>query len=377
MSEADAMSIFPNAPDSAVEQFYLKEDLLHTKIAIIVAICFCLIFIRNDYVFFGIGPLFFQAVLARVIFASLSAGALFLLRKIKTYRQHEQLVYMWCSLLILLCTYINITRQVDNINFTYLNPLVVLLIAIYLPGNIWKKIILAGWLATSDLTIVVFLKTPKYALSLEVIASSYLLSLLLGFVIAAKFRNFRYEQYYALVKEHTLRLELEKVAYTDYLTGALNRRKFFQLGERQFNLFKESEGFFSIIMLDVDYFKNLNDKFGHAAGDIFLKSFTKTIVDHKHSGDILGRLGGEEFALILPGTKLESAIETAERLRNLSENNEAFFNKKVLQTTVSIGVTEVSTKDKAFHDVLKRADDALYLAKSKGRNRVQLIARDA
>ncbi|MEN6567115.1 MAG: GGDEF domain-containing protein, partial [Veillonellales bacterium] len=367
---------FPNAPDSAVEQFYLKEDLLHTKIAIIVAICFCLIFIRNDYVFLGIGPLFFQAVLARVIFASLSAGALFLLRKIKTYRQHEQLVYMWCSLLILLCTYINITRQVDNINFTYLNPLVVLLIAIYLPGNIWKKIVLAGCLATSDLTIVVFLKTPKYALSSEVIASSYLLSLLLGFVIAAKFRNFRYKQYYALVKEHTLRLELEKVAYTDYLTGALNRRKFFQLGERQFNLFKESEGFFSIIMLDVDYFKNLNDKFGHAAGDIFLKSFTKTIVDHKRSGDILGRLGGEEFALILPETKLESAIEMAERLRNLSENNEAFFNKKVLQTTVSIGVTEVWTKDESFHDVLKRADDALYLAKSKGRNRVQLI-RDA
>jgi diguanylate cyclase (GGDEF)-like protein len=371
------MSMFSNASDGAVEQFYLKEDLLNTKIGIIVAICFCLIFIRNDYVFFGIGPLFYQAVLVRVVFAVLSVGALFFLRRIKNYRQSERLVYVWCSLFILLCTYINVTRQVDNINFTYLNPLVVLLISIYFPGNIWGKTILAGCLAISDLTVVAFLKTPKYTLSFEVIAFSYLISLLLGFVIATKFRKFRYEQYYALVKEHNMRLELEKVAYIDYLTGALNRRKFFQLGEHLFNLFKENEASFSIIMLDLDYFKNLNDKFGHAAGDAFLKAFTKTVVDHKRPGDILGRLGGEEFALILPGTKLEFAIEIAERIRSLCENHKAFFNKKVLQTTVSIGVTEVWKKDKSFHNVLKRADEALYKAKRTGRNRVQLIVRDA
>jgi len=369
------MSLFPNAP--AVEQFYFKEDLLHTKIAIIVAICFCLIFIRNDYIFFGISSQFYQAALARAFFVSLSIGALFFLGKIKTFRQHEQLVYVWCSLYILLCTYINLTRQEDNINFTYLDPVVVVLISIYFPGNVWGKSILAGCLTISDLAILLFLKTPKYTLSLEVIFFSYLIALLLGIVIAAKFRKFRYEQYYALVKEHNLRLELEKVAYIDYLTGALNRRKFFPLGEHQFDLYKENETSFSIIMLDLDYFKNLNDKFGHSAGDIFLQAFTKTIVDHKRPADLLGRLGGEEFGLILPGAKLEFAIEFAERLRSLCEINKALFNKKVLQTTVSIGVTEVWKTDKSFHDVLKRADEALYQAKRQGRNRVQLIARDA
>jgi diguanylate cyclase (GGDEF)-like protein len=174
-----------------------------------------------------------------------------------------------------------------------------------------------------------------------------------------------------------MRLELEKVAYIDYLTGALNRRKFFQLGEHQFSLFKEHITFFSIIMLDLDYFKNLNDKFGHAAGDAFLKAFTKSIIDHKRPSDILGRLGGEEFALILPETKLEFAVEIAERLRSLCEYDEVLFNKKVLQTTVSIGVTEIWGKDKSFNDVLKRADEALYQAKRKGRNRVQLIVRNA
>jgi len=308
---------------------------------------------------------------------SLSIGALFFLGKIKTFRQHEQLVYVWCSLYILLCTYINLTRQEDNINFTYLDPVVVVLISIYFPGNVWGKSILAGCLTISDLAILLFLKTPKYTLSLEVIFFSYLIALLLGIVIAAKFRKFRYEQYYALVKEHNLRLELEKVAYIDYLTGALNRRKFFPLGEHQFDLYKENETSFSIIMLDLDYFKNLNDKFGHSAGDIFLQAFTKTIVDHKRPADLLGRLGGEEFGLILPGAKLEFAIEFAERLRSLCEINKALFNKKVLQTTVSIGVTEVWKTDKSFHDVLKRADEALYQAKRQGRNRVQLIARDA
>ena len=152
----------------------------------------------------------------------------------------------------MLCTYINLTRKEDNINFTYLDTVVVALISIYFPGNVWGKGILAGCLATSDLVILVFLKTPKYTLSLEVIVISYLIALVLGIIVATKIRKFRYEQYYALVKEHNMRLELEKVAYTDYLTGALNRRKFFQLGEYQFNLFKENQALYSIIMLDVD-----------------------------------------------------------------------------------------------------------------------------
>jgi len=377
MSGEDAMSMFSNASDSAVEQFYLKEDLLHTKIAIVVASCFCLIFIRNDYVFFGIGSLFYQVVLARAIFVLLSVGALFFLSRVNNSRQHERLVYVWCSFFILLCTYINVTRQEDNINFTYLDTLVVLLILIYFPGNVWGKSILAGCLAISDLVILVLFKTPKYTLSLEVIVFSYLLALLLGILIATKFRKFRYKQYYALAKEHNMCLELEEAAYTDYLTGALNRRKFFQLGEHQFNLFTGNEASFSVIMLDLDYFKNLNDKFGHATGDVFLKAFTTTIVAHKRPGDILGRLGGEEFALILPEIKLEFAIEIAERLRSSCESNEVVFNKKVLHTTVSIGVTEVWKKDKSFHDVLKRADEAMYQAKRNGRNRVQLISRDA
>jgi len=370
------MSIFSNVTDSTVEQFYLKEDILHTKTAIIVAICFCLIFIRNDYVFFGINFLFYQVVFARIIFVLLSVGALFSLNKINVFRQHERLAYVWYSLFILLCTYINLTRQDDNINFTYLDTVVVVLITLYFPGPLWGKTILAGCLAISDLTILVFIKNPKYILSIEVIACSYLISLLLGFMIATKFQKFRYEQYYALVKEHTMRLELEKVAYTDYLTGAFNRRKFFQLGEDQFNLFKRNKTSFSIIMMDIDYFKNLNDKFGHAAGDVFLKTFTKAIVDHKRPCDILGRLGGEEFALVSPGTNFEFAIESAEKLRSLCENNEVFFNKKLLQATVSIGATDVWEKDNSFHDVLKRADSALYQAKREGRNRVQLMVQD-
>lgn len=377
MNEEKAMSMLPNATDGAVEQFYLKEDLLVTKIGILVATCVCIVFIVNDYLFFGIGPMFTQAVLARGIFAALSAGALFYTRRINTYRQHERLIYGWCGLLILLCTFINVTRQADNINFTYLNPLVVLLITIYFPGDIWKKLMFAGCLAISDLAVVIFFKTPQYSLSREVITSAYLVSLLLGFVIATRLDKFRYEQYYALVKERSMRTELEKVAYTDYLTGALNRRKFFELGDCLFNQFRENGACFSIIMLDLDYFKNLNDEFGHDAGDAFLKAFTRTIMDHKSSSDVLGRLGGEEFALLLPGVKREFATEIAERLRSLCEDNRAFFNRKLLQTTVSIGVTEVWEQDKSFQEALQRADEALYEAKRSGRNRVQLLVREA
>jgi diguanylate cyclase (GGDEF)-like protein len=371
------MFLISNTPDNAVEQFYLKEDLLHTRIGIITAICFCLAFIRNDYIFFGISSQFYQAVSIRAIFVSISLGALYILRKISKFQEHERLVYIWCTLLILMCTYFNATRQADNINFTYLDPVVVLLIAIYFPGSIWVKSFSAGWLSISDLLIITLLKMPKYTSSLEVIIFSYVISLFLGMVIAAKIDKFRYDQYYALLKEHSMRLELEKVAYTDYLTGTLNRRKFFELAIHQFNQFELNDVHFSIIMLDLDYFKNLNDKFGHAAGDVFLQSFTTLILNHIRPTDILGRLGGEEFAIILPETTLDYTKEIAERIRSFCETNEETFNKKTLKGTVSIGATEVSIKDHSFHDTLKRADNALYQAKRNGRNRVHLIAVNA
>lgn len=368
------MSLFAHNTDYTVEQFYLNEDRLHTQIAIWVAICFSTFFVRNDYLFFGISPEFYEVVLVRTLFDFVSLGALVVSKKLQTFRQHERLVYIWCSLFILLCTYINLTRQVDNINFTYLDPVVVLLIAIYFPGRIWIKTLLAAGLSASDLTILAFIKNPQYPLALEVILVSYFISLLLGVIIAAKIRNFRYEQYYALEKEQLLRLEIEKVAYTDYLTGALNRRKFFQLGEELFQEFSEKKTTFSVIMLDLDHFKRLNDKFGHAAGDLFLKAFTGTITHHKRSTDILGRLGGEEFAVIFPNTSLEQTGEIAEDLRKSCANNQTLFNNEILQTTVSIGVTEVTAEDVSFQKVLDRADDALYEAKRQGRNQVQLLS---
>lgn len=366
------MSRFIRYTDSAVEQFYLKEDVANTKTGIVVAICFCLLFVINDYVFLGTGLLFYQTVLVRLIFTALSVGCLFFLRRIKSYQQHERLVYGWSVLLVLLLAYVNLTRQADNINFTYLDPLIVLLILIYFPGAVGKKAVLAGCQVIIDLAIAAFLRNSPYTLSWEVITCAYVLSFILGLVIAVKLCAFRHEHYYALVKEQNLRLELEKSAYTDCLTGAFNRRKFFQLGEELFNRFQENQEVFALIMLDLDFFKNLNDKFGHAAGDAFLLSFSKLILQHTRAGDIMGRLGGEEFALILPVTCLDFANEVAEKIRYSCEQNKAFFNKRMLQTTVSIGVTEVCDKDRSFAEALNRADEALYQAKRWGRNQVHL-----
>lgn len=366
------MSRFIRYTDSAVEQFYLKENLANTKIGVVAAICFCLLFVINDYIFLGTSLLFYQTVLVRLIFTTVSAGCLLLLPRLKSYQQHERLVYGWSVLLILLLACVNMSRQPDNLNFTYLDPLIVLLMLIYLPGAVGKRAVWAGCQAIGDLAILTFLKHSPYTLAWEVITCAYVLSFSLGLVIAVKLCAFRHEHYYALVKEQNLRLEMEKSAYTDFLTGAFNRRKFFQLGEELFNRFQENQEVFSLIMLDLDFFKTLNDKFGHAAGDAFLLSFSRLILQHKRAGDIMGRLGGEEFALILPVTAQDFASEIAEKIRYSCEQNKAFFNKRVLQTTVSIGVTEVRSKDRSFPEALNRADEALYQAKRRGRNQVRL-----
>lgn len=364
-------------PYGAVEQFYLSEDLRQTKTILLVVIAFCAFLVYGDYLNFGINSLFYKVFIVRTAFIFLSFGIIRLLNKVKNFNQYEWLVCTWCGFYILLSLYVNATRQADNINFSYIDNLVVFLIFIVFPGKLYMRGILSGCLMMGDFAIIMFLKSPVHVLALKTIGLSYFIAMILGIVMANKLLQFRCKQYYVFLQEQNMRKQLEKAAYTDFLTGAMNRRKFFQLGEHEFSIFKENGGTFSVIMLDLDFFKNLNDKFGHIAGDVFLKEITKTMIINKRSIDILGRLGGEEFALVLPGTKLIFAAEMAEKLRGLCENTQAFLDHQLLHTTVSIGVTEVWSKDKSFHDVLKRADDALYQAKRKGRNRVQLIEREA
>jgi diguanylate cyclase (GGDEF)-like protein len=184
-------------------------------------------------------------------------------------------------------------------------------------------------------------------------------------VVQARVRN--------VLDRQRLRRELIRLATTDELTGALNRRHFFELGEAEHSRIKRYQQPCGLLMLDIDYFKPVNDQYGHAAGDAVLKAFVETIQGLLRQSDALGRLGGEEFAVLLPQTEQEGTLELAERLRGVVEalcvDTE---NGNTISVTTSLGATQLHATDRRFDEALQRADTALYAAKDGGRNRVRL-----
>jgi diguanylate cyclase (GGDEF)-like protein len=168
--------------------------------------------------------------------------------------------------------------------------------------------------------------------------------------------------------------ELTRLATIDALTEVYNRRYFLERADDEFARVRRYGGTFSVIMLDIDHFKRINDSHGHASGDVALKHVAGLANGVLRSMDYLGRLGGEEFAINLPETDAPGAQLVAERLRVAIETNPVRLDATSLTITSSFGVATYAAADADFAALLNRADAALYRAKSGGRNRVQVDA---
>ncbi|HCS70162.1 MAG TPA: diguanylate cyclase response regulator [Rhodospirillaceae bacterium] len=199
-------------------------------------------------------------------------------------------------------------------------------------------------------------------------AIDYILKPYSPLIVLARIRN-----HLALQKAHrdlkAANAELTRLATTDFLTGVWNRRRFMELGEAEVARVRRSGRSFGMAMMDVDHFKSVNDTHGHDAGDNVLRALAEACVDRLRNVDIVGRMGGEEFALILPETDPQGAMLTVERLREYLSELAIPIDSGTLTVTVSIGVTTVRDPSDTIEGALKRADEALYKAKGSGRNR--------
>jgi diguanylate cyclase (GGDEF)-like protein len=164
--------------------------------------------------------------------------------------------------------------------------------------------------------------------------------------------------------------EVQRLAITDGLTGTYNRRHFFELAERELNRARRFGYPVSAIMLDVDHFKQVNDAYGHAVGDQVLHTLAKRCSENIRDIDILGRYGGEEFAIILSATDLLGAQNIAERLRRRVADVPVLTEQRDLTITISLGVASSTRDDEDVAALLNRADAAMYEAKQAGRDRV-------
>ena len=178
-------------------------------------------------------------------------------------------------------------------------------------------------------------------------------------------------------RRQSLRLSagLQLLATTDGLTSVFNRRHFQMLASTEWLRFKRYGRPLSLLSLDVDNFKQINDRFGHDAGDLILKAIADDCSSVRRGTDVVARVGGEEFALLLPETNEAAAATVAERLRRLIESHSKILSGKDTQISVSIGVAGATLDMPNLEDMVKRADEALYEAKRSGRNQVVTAPR--
>jgi len=176
-----------------------------------------------------------------------------------------------------------------------------------------------------------------------------------------------------ITQRKRLEAELRELASTDELTGLANRRQFMQrLEEELERLRRQTTRAACVLMLDLDHFKRVNDQHGHAAGDRLLQHFAQLLRQELRSVDTPARMGGEEFAVILPGTDLAAAQGIAQRICERLAAQPFHAGAQQLNVTVSVGVAALDAADLSADAVLARADAALYRAKAGGRNRVEL-----
>jgi diguanylate cyclase (GGDEF)-like protein len=201
-------------------------------------------------------------------------------------------------------------------------------------------------------------------------------SVLVGFIVfAAALLVSGYNVFQGIMFEkerNRMEQKLRNLASTDPLTGALNRRHFWRTTEMELHRHHRYFRELAMLVMDIDHFKRINDTFGHPAGDKVLCKLVESCGKNLRKSDFIGRIGREEFAVLLVETQAETAVEVAERLRRRLVDRQTIVDGGIpINFTVSIGVTIARSEDDCVDDLIKRADAALDQAKNKGRNRVE------
>ena len=168
--------------------------------------------------------------------------------------------------------------------------------------------------------------------------------------------------------------QIQNMAVTDSLTGAYNRRYFYEYAENEIARSRRYQTEMSLLMIDIDHFKEVNDKFGHLVGDETLKMVVKACLEMLRKVDLLCRFGGEEFTVLLPRTMEKDAIVVAERICSAIASKSLFAEEGIVSVTVSIGLTQLRDKDQTLTDLISEADKAMYAAKEAGRNCIKVFS---
>ena len=302
----------------------------------------------------------------RFSFVAACVLAMGLLTRVRSHQQYEALVFAWALLLVASSFYTFTRRPPESFGFALTSPMTLLLFFAFFRNRLELQLLAAGLLVASDVFVVFAMRVPVGTPVLAQLALSYAIAMLVGVTVSRQLKFARRKVYAALVNERATAEAMRELAFRDDLTGVLNRRSFMYLAGAGWSRRAHGQGG-CLLILDLDHFKALNDRHGHEAGDQALVRFARMVEAVKREEDLFGRIGGEEFALLLPGLARHRAEVVAAAIiagcRALHAAGETM--------SVSIGLARIEPRDSTLGDCMMRADRALYRAKADGRGRTR------
>ena len=350
--------------------FHLRDDKRQSSFYILFATLSVAGMVGADAVLYKNRPdLFLWMSLFRAGFVLVSLLLMIAIRRSANVRVYDRLMLGWLCFVILFLLLFNFTRPTDFLTTAYD---VILPLAIYIisPLKLSYTFALASGFSAGILYIDYFHKTGVDPATLTMILMAQLIVHIIGLTSSMQIQSYRRKSFKAYIQEKDAKEMVAYLANIDSLTKSLTRRQFFNIAESEFLRFVRYHRQFAVLVLDADHFKDINDTYGHYAGDLVLRNLSLVILEQKRTQDTFGRLGGEEFGLLLPETKLQQATIVAERVQKAWSQTESIVDDQLIHSTVSIGVTEANDQDNSFEDILRRADRMMYKAKEAGRNRV-------
>ncbi|NWG34770.1 MAG: GGDEF domain-containing protein [Chloroflexi bacterium] len=350
---------------------HLKADISQSILYMSIISVSTLLMLGMDAMFFRSDPgRFLLVALFRVgyVLATILVGRV--LKRTTRVRDYDHLAFGWILLTILFVLLINFTRPANYLSasFDVVVPFVVYLLS---PLKIRQTFPLAAGYSLGMLYIAFFRNFEFDPIILNAAVFTQVIVHVLGISFSLQLQSYRRKSYQAFIDEKDAKEMVAYLANIDPLTKSLTRRQFMNIAESEFRRFTRYRRPLSLLILDADGFKQINDTYGHHVGDVVLRSLSLVAMEQKRAQDTFGRLGGEEFGLLMPETTLENAALVAERIRHTWEVSPVNLDGRLIHSTISIGVAEAALTDQSLEDLLRRADRMLYKAKEAGRNRVE------
>ena len=337
---------------------------------IAISAIWLLVFIYPDYIRSGLNSQFYLMTTLRLILISFSIFLYIYLPKELNTNVVDYSILSYGILFILLGIFNNTLLASASFEIITINHLLILSFYLILPNRLQFKVISAVFASMMSFYIVIKHASDFTQTSIMSHIFMVIIMNIIGLLVAFRIDSQRYHQHLIQKTFMAGREQLLLLARTDSLTGVLNRRGFLEMSEIEFDRYKRYGEVFSFAMIDFDKLKLINDTHGHPAGDLSLQKLVEVIDRQKRSTDMLGRLSGDEFGLLLPHTNTDKAIEVLNRCKKALETEKIKqSDATMLQVQFSAGVTEINVTDEFFDEIYKRADAALLSAKKNGRNK--------